>query len=300
VGNRRALNRDLERELARAVRYLRPLSLVAIDVDHLKAINDQQGHAAGDDVLRHLTTELQRGLRVGDAVYRVGGDEFVLLLPDTAAEHVTRLLHRVEDLAPAFSYGVATAPDDSTAPEALLALADQRLLTARRLARTDGLDLRAEEDQSLQSQEQTAPPAEAIPSPIRASRPSIEQVRTTTGTHGCDTSVTLHWGGRRLHGAAHGSAAALAQRTTVAAAALEAVKGVDASLATTHIANVAMHRAEDNEAVLVHLVVPTPSVDEHLVGTAFVRSNLPDAIVRAVLDALNRRLSMRHPDGRAA
>lgn len=134
--NRRALERDLRRELALGARHGHSVSLVVGDLDGLKAINDTLGHAAGDAALCALATAVESALRAGDAGYRIGGDEFVILLPMSPAADVARVVERVTSAeAPAFGWGQATFPDDGAEPAELLDIADHRLLDARSAAR---------------------------------------------------------------------------------------------------------------------------------------------------------------------
>ncbi|MGL4996982.1 MAG: histidine kinase N-terminal 7TM domain-containing protein [Deefgea sp.] len=88
--NRRFLDEITPNLLASAMRKQQPLSLAMIDLDHFKVINDQYGHAAGDTVLRHVAQLLQMHLRQSDFIFRIGGEEFLILLPDTHAEHVVQ------------------------------------------------------------------------------------------------------------------------------------------------------------------------------------------------------------------
>lgn len=93
--NRRGLEQNLAREIARAVRTGKELALLAIDVDHFKIVNDTLGHLAGDAVIQEMG-ELLRGLkRGGDVLARMGGDEFALLLPETGAAGAFRLASRI-------------------------------------------------------------------------------------------------------------------------------------------------------------------------------------------------------------
>ena len=135
VGNRRALERDAARAFAAARRHQRSLSIAAIDLDGLKALNDREGHAAGDDALRRLALTLATHLRATDTVYRVGGDEFVLLLPDTPPDQVRRLLERTASTAPSFSSGVAEFGEDGMTLAEVLGRADERLLAGKRRGR---------------------------------------------------------------------------------------------------------------------------------------------------------------------
>jgi diguanylate cyclase (GGDEF)-like protein len=93
--NRRYLTRRLEEEVARAQRYAQPLSCLFADVDHFKRINDTYGHAAGDEVLRELAARLRGHLRPSDVAVRFGGEEFALLLPQTALREAGRIAERI-------------------------------------------------------------------------------------------------------------------------------------------------------------------------------------------------------------
>ena len=81
--NRRFLIEQLEREFTRAKRYRRPLTLLYLDLDKFKTINDQFGHLFGDEILRNIALSMQAVLRSADVIARIGGDEFAVLLPET-------------------------------------------------------------------------------------------------------------------------------------------------------------------------------------------------------------------------
>ena len=146
--NRQAFTGKANKEFSRSNRYSRPLSLVMIDVDHFKSINDQYGHAAGDHVLTNVGRILGDGLRDSDVLARIGGEEFVLLLPDTPminAEYVaermrlgleaTAIKYQDQELNITASFGVAAiSPKDETL-EQMLARADQAMYEAKNKGR---------------------------------------------------------------------------------------------------------------------------------------------------------------------
>jgi diguanylate cyclase (GGDEF)-like protein len=137
VGNRRSFERDLRRELGRSVRHGGGFAVAVIDVDGLKRVNDTEGHAAGDVRLRTVADVVQSSLRREDTVYRIGGDEFAVLLPGATARQADRVMSRIAAASEApFSWGVATAPSDGPSAEGLVAAADRRLY--RRRARRRG------------------------------------------------------------------------------------------------------------------------------------------------------------------
>ena len=137
--NRRAFMRDLESELERTRRHGRPLALVLCDVDDLKHINDTQGHPGGDRALCAVGRTLRDALRAGDTAFRIGGDEFALLLPETTAEQAAIVAARIAALAPhgaervpRLSCGIAAAPGDGDDAETLIARADAALYATKR------------------------------------------------------------------------------------------------------------------------------------------------------------------------
>ena len=96
--NRRSGEQRLAEEISRAVRHERPLTVLLMDLDGLKQINDRLGHAAGDLVLKGFADRLQRAIRGSDLAVRIGGDEFMVLLPECRADEVRHVVARVEGL----------------------------------------------------------------------------------------------------------------------------------------------------------------------------------------------------------
>jgi diguanylate cyclase (GGDEF)-like protein len=140
VMNRRSFEADIARELGRVTRHGGRFSLVMVDLDGLKTINDTLGHTVGDARLQALGAALRSSTRREDSAYRVGGDEFAVLLPSASREQAQRVMNRVAESAePAvFSWGIASCPSDGTTAEALIAAADARLYRRRARARSGG------------------------------------------------------------------------------------------------------------------------------------------------------------------
>ena len=137
IGNRGALEGDLASALARSERMRQPLTAVYFDLVGLKRINDVTGHDAGDRALKAFARALDVSKRTGDGSYRVGGDEFVALLPDTSSGEVGPFIERLSTAgAPDFSWGAADTNDTGYDGARLVRLADIRLLS-QRYGRTD-------------------------------------------------------------------------------------------------------------------------------------------------------------------
>jgi diguanylate cyclase (GGDEF)-like protein len=95
IGNRRSMEVDLNYTHAAAMRYQRPYAVVLFDVDHFKLYNDHYGHVAGDDALKEISAYLKATLRSTDRAYRYGGEELLVLLPETSREGAKTLAHRM-------------------------------------------------------------------------------------------------------------------------------------------------------------------------------------------------------------
>ncbi len=93
--NRRFLDLRLPEEVARSIRYQQPLSCLFIDADHFKRVNDEWGHAAGDEVLKQIASRIRAQLRASDIATRYGGEEFAILLPQTTLDNATALAERI-------------------------------------------------------------------------------------------------------------------------------------------------------------------------------------------------------------
>jgi diguanylate cyclase (GGDEF)-like protein/PAS domain S-box-containing protein len=148
LANRRALFDAAELELQRWRRSPRPLSMLLVDADHFKLINDRHGHAAGDAVLRHLAAGLSATFRAVDIVARLGGEEFVVLLPgatlDSAEAGALRLCQNIANqtvhvagvpIRYTLSVGLATMEDGIDSIDALVARADRAMYAAKAAGR---------------------------------------------------------------------------------------------------------------------------------------------------------------------
>ncbi|HEY1595275.1 MAG TPA: HD domain-containing phosphohydrolase [Thermoleophilaceae bacterium] len=129
--NHREFHESVARELERCRRYGGRVSVALFDLDGFKAVNDVSGHAEGDRVLRHTAEVLNETCRSSDIAFRIGGDEFALLLPETVAAEAQAVAERAAcELGS--SFGVAVWPDDGPSKEGLLARADQNLYGMKR------------------------------------------------------------------------------------------------------------------------------------------------------------------------
>ena len=142
--NRRGLEPRFAEVAEQAALTGQPVSVVVADIDHFKRINDNHGHAIGDAVLRDVAYAMRRSLRTFELLYRLGGEEFLLLLPgadaDDAAQVAEKLRVAIEELHPAglpvaCSFGVATAYDEEVAFAPLVGAADAALYDAKRHGR---------------------------------------------------------------------------------------------------------------------------------------------------------------------
>lgn len=148
IPNRQAMDRDLQREHARALRTSRPCAIALADIDHFKAINDTFGHAGGDRVLAAVADGFAGGLRPYDAVYRYGGEEFLFCLPEASVHAAILVLQRILDALRGrsiplgegnsahvtCSFGVASVAADCTLEESV-ARADRALYAAKAAGR---------------------------------------------------------------------------------------------------------------------------------------------------------------------
>ncbi len=133
AANRRQLSNDLAREMARAERTGAPLSLAFLDLDHFKDFNDTYGHSAGDALLQDLVTAWREELRPSDVLARFGGEEFVLVLPDTDMKAGSQVTERLRQSMPrdrTCSAGLAVFQPGESA-DALIHRADQALYAAK-------------------------------------------------------------------------------------------------------------------------------------------------------------------------
>jgi len=137
--NRRLFAETFEKELNRARRYTQPLGLVTLDLHRFKEVNDKHGHPRGDEVLRAAAATLKKALRTSDSAFRIGGDEFALLLPQTDSVQALALSRRVQtvfaellqplqlSVTVGMDHGIAIFPQDAEQADQLIRVADERL-----------------------------------------------------------------------------------------------------------------------------------------------------------------------------
>jgi diguanylate cyclase (GGDEF)-like protein len=192
--NRRLFSEGFEKELNRARRYGLPLGLVMLDLHRFKEVNDKHGHPAGDEVLRAAAATLKKALRTSDSAFRIGGDEFAVLLPQTDAEQALALSRRIETVFAEtlqslplsvnvnMDHGVATFPQDGEQADQLIRVADERLYRLKhanhRKLGNGGTKPVAAATPALGPAATTAPAAP--PEPAAAPAPPTERNGTTT------------------------------------------------------------------------------------------------------------------------
>jgi diguanylate cyclase (GGDEF)-like protein len=148
IYNRRFFYLAANKEIERAVRYSKDLSLIIIDIDHYKDVNDHFGHMAGDKVLQKLTQVIQKELRSSDVFSRYGGEEFLILLSDTEGEAAANVAERIratvenlhvkyneEEISVTVSLGVTQITDERNTLQELIAIVDQALYGAKQKGR---------------------------------------------------------------------------------------------------------------------------------------------------------------------
>lgn len=144
VYNRSYLKVTQEQEIKKLIQKQTPFSVVMVDIDHFKDINDVHGHLKGDAVIREFAQFLKCELRTSDTVIRYGGDEFICIMPGTTRQDVESIYERIirrcknrtfSDLTVTLSAGIASRPDDALHFEQLLKIADEALYDAKRSGR---------------------------------------------------------------------------------------------------------------------------------------------------------------------
>jgi diguanylate cyclase (GGDEF)-like protein len=175
--NRRLFDEYCEKELNRAKRYSHSLAIVILDLHKLKDVNDRHGHLQGDQVIQLAASTLRKTLRASDFAFRIGGDEFCLLLPQTDPEQAVTLCRRVRaqyelEVQPlkvgvgvTLDFGVAVYPEDGEQKGELMGLADKRLYE---LKHAGGSSPRVIQ---LETQSQRETPAAPLPTPAPAPSP---------------------------------------------------------------------------------------------------------------------------------
>lgn len=150
--NRRVMEKVLQREYKRAVRYKTNLTLAFLDLDDFKAVNDRYGHDRGDDLLRYVADVLEELTRGSDVVSRYAGDEFVIILPGVSTKESLLLIQRLQDyfhknpldaekeqIPVSISFGISSMGDAGVNnPQSLLRKADEMLYSAKEQKKKDG------------------------------------------------------------------------------------------------------------------------------------------------------------------
>jgi diguanylate cyclase (GGDEF)-like protein len=183
--NRRFFDDYFEKELNRSTRYTHKLALVIFDLHRFKEVNDRFGHPQGDALLQMAAATLRKSLRTSDYAFRIGGDEFAILLPQSDTEQAAALSRRLraayaDSIAPlnlriplALDYGLAVYPEDGELQEVLIRVADERLYQLKngtRAPATEG----SSRPENWEPKQKVTPPVSPSVEP-----PPIEEVKKT-------------------------------------------------------------------------------------------------------------------------
>src|SRR5689334_22509619 len=199
--NRRLFSETFEKELNRSRRYGSPLGLVVLDLHRFKEVNDQHGHPRGDDVSRAAASTLKKALRTSDSAFRIGGDEFALLLPQTDSPQALALSRRIEtvfaemirplqlEVAVSMDHGVAIFPQDAEQADQLIRIADERLYQQKHNnhKKTVNGARRTETPASAEAVPASAAPAE-VPGPL----PGPISIETKRGPEKTENNREAH------------------------------------------------------------------------------------------------------------
>jgi diguanylate cyclase (GGDEF)-like protein len=140
IYNRRYLDEVLRREIERAKRYSQAVSLLMIDIDDFKQYNDTHGHQTGDEILKKLASFLVEAVRATDMVFRYGGEEFAVMLPQTLKQGAIEVAKRTinlerQNVSITISIGLASYPEDAADKDDLIAKSDAALYQAKQLGK---------------------------------------------------------------------------------------------------------------------------------------------------------------------
>ena len=167
--NRRLFEEHFEKELNRALRYNQHLALVMLDLHQFKEVNDRYGHPQGDTLLRQAAATLRKSLRTSDYAFRIGGDEFALLLVHSDTEQANTLARRIHSnfgsavgsmqvsVGLGMDYGIAVFPVDGDQKDVLVRIADQRLYDMKHQQRSGTTQSPGESQRLEQRHAQNAP-----------------------------------------------------------------------------------------------------------------------------------------------
>jgi diguanylate cyclase (GGDEF)-like protein len=185
LNNRRLFDEIVEKELNRARRYAHSLSLVILDLHRFKEVNDRHGHPRGDEVLHAAAATFKKALRTSDSAFRIGGDEFALVLPQTDSAQAAALSRRIGvvfaelqrpldlSIRVTIDHGIATYPQDGDLREQLIRIADERLYHFKHTEQQEAASAQTAE----QGPQPAVAPVESAPAPAATEEPGPATVR---------------------------------------------------------------------------------------------------------------------------